>query len=216
VPRSQPPRASPGHRRAPAPRPGGPRHAKVSGGAAARPVDAIAFDAHPVPTLVVDAGARVVSANASARRLFGATEGMLLGDAIGCADARSPGGCGSTARCGGCAFRRAAERALAGERARERDFVIRGDPAQGKGDAHLLVAAQPLRHEGQALAILALTDVNAVLADPDVVRICEACGRVQDDEGAWHPLHRYLEDHLGLGDGGPLCDDCDAGAPRAR
>ncbi|HEX9243521.1 MAG TPA: PAS domain-containing protein [Anaeromyxobacter sp.] len=181
---------------------------------AARPLGAVAFDAHPIPTLVLDARLRVVVANASARRLFGATEGTPLGNALGCIDARSPGGCGSTDRCGGCAFRRAAERAIAGERTRERGFVIRGDQAERPGDAHLLAAAVPLRHEGQPFAILALNDVNAVLGDPDVVRICDGCGRVQDDDGAWHPLHRYLEDHLGIGDTGPLCGDCAAGLPR--
>jgi hypothetical protein len=180
---------------------------------AARPLGAVAFDAHPIPTLVVESGLRIVAANASARRLYGATEGDKLGNALGCLDARSPGGCGSTERCGGCALRRAAERALAGERSRGRGFVIRGEPGDRPGDAHLIAAAVPLRHEGQAFAILALSDVNAALGDPDVVRICEGCGRVEDDDGAWHPLHRYLEDHLGLGENGQLCQDCAAGAP---
>jgi hypothetical protein len=177
----------------------------------ARPLGAIAFEAHPIPTLVVDARLEVVVANAAARRQFGATEGVPLGNALGCIDAkRSSGGCGSAARCGGCAFRRAAERALAGERSRERGFVIRGDRKGDRpGDAHLIAAAVPVRHEGSPFAILSLSDVNAVLGDPAIVRICEGCGRVQDEDGAWHPLHRYLEDHLGIGETtGPLCDAC--------
>jgi PAS domain-containing protein len=181
--------------------------------AGARPLGAVAFDAHPIPTLVVDGELRLVTANASARRLFGATEGTLLGDALGCIDAASPGGCGAGDRCGGCAFRLAARRALAGERSRARGFVIRGEQGERGGDVHLIAAAVPLRHEGHGFAILALSDVNAVLGDPEVVRICEGCGRVQDDDGAWHPLHRYLEDHLGIGENGPLCEDCVAGGP---
>jgi hypothetical protein len=190
-----------------------PRLTPVPGASpATRTLGAVAFESHPIPTLVVESGLRIVAANASVRRLFGATEGDKLGNALGCMDARSPGGCGSTERCGGCALRRAAERALAGERSRERGFVIRGDQGDRPGDAHLIAAAVPLRHDGQAFAILALSDVNAVLGDRDVVRICEGCGRVEDDDGAWHPLHRYLEDHLGI-ENGQLCVDCAAGAP---
>jgi hypothetical protein len=103
------------------------------------------------------------------------------------------------------------ERALAGERSRERGFVIRGEGVERPGDAHLIAEAVPLRHDGHPYAILALCDVNAVLGDPRLVQICEGCGRVQDDDGRWHPLHRYLEDHLGIGETGPLCDDCAAG-----
>ena len=28
--------------------------------------------------------------------------------------------------------------------------------------------------------------------------VCAGCGRVEDEEGGWHPMHRYLEDRLGL------------------
>jgi hypothetical protein len=185
-------------------------------GSGARPLAAAALDAHPLPTLVVDGTLRVTVANVAARRLLGAAEGSALGDALGCVDARSPGVCGEGERCGGCEFRRAAKRALAGERVRERGFVIRGEHAVAGGDAHLLADATPLKHEGQPHAVLAFTDMNALILDPSVgSRICEGCGRVQDDEGAWHPLHRYLQDHLDI-ETGPLCGDCAAGPRRAR
>lgn len=180
---------------------------------APRQLGAAALEAHPVPTLVADRELRIVSANGAARRLLGAREGVLLGDALACVEARAPGGCGTGARCASCAFRRSAQRALAGESVRDRGFVLRGE-GSAHGDLHLLATAGPFEHGGATLAILAFDDANAILGDPGVVRICEACGRVQDEEGGWHPLHRYLEDRLGLEASGPLCDDCAAGRRR--
>ncbi len=176
-----------------------------------RQLGAAVLDSHPVPTLVADAELRIVHLNAVARRLLGAREGVLLGDALGCVDAAAPGGCGAGSRCGGCAFRRCVQRALAGEVVRDRGFVLRGDVGNAP-DLHLLASAGPFEHDGAKLAILAVDDANAILGDPGVVRVCEGCGRVQDEEGGWHPLHRYLEDRLGLdGGAGALCETC---APR--
>lgn len=175
-----------------------------------RQLGAAALDAHPIPTLVLDRDLRVVAANSAARRLIGARDGDTLGEALVCVEARAPGGCGKALRCGSCAFRRAVQRALAGETARERGFVLRGEGAPD-GDLHLLASAGPLEHGSSDLAVLGLDDANAILADPTIVRICEGCGRVKDEEGGWHPLHRYLEDRLGLEAPGPLCGDCEAG-----
>jgi PAS domain-containing protein len=171
---------------------------------------AAALEAHPIPTLVADRDLRVVAANAAARSLLGAREGMLLGDALSCVDARNPGGCGTAIRCASCAFRGAAQRALAGETVRDRGFVLRGESAL-HGDLHLFASAGPLEHGGARLAVLALQDANAILGDPGILRVCEACGRVKDEEGGWHPLHRYLEDRLGLESSGPLCPHCAEG-----
>jgi PAS fold len=180
---------------------------------APRQLGAAALDAHPVATLVVDRELRIVSTNAAARRLLGARGGMLLGDALSCIDARAPGGCGTTTRCASCTFRGVAQRALAGETVRDRGFVLRGESAP-HGDLHLFASAGPFEHAGEALAILSLQDANEILGDPGILRVCEACGRVKDEEGGWHPLHRYLEDRLGLESSGPLCADCAAGPPR--
>lgn len=179
----------------------------------ARPLAAAALEVHPHPTLVLDGALRVVGASGLARSVLGARAGGLLGDALGCVEARLPGGCGSGPRCDACAFRRSALRAVGGETVRERGFVLRGD---GPGhDLHLIVRAGPLAHGGR-LAILAFDDADELLGDPDVVRICEGCGRVRDEEGGWHPLHRYLADRLGLEASGPLCEDCASGRGRRR
>lgn len=169
---------------------------------------AAVLDAHPAPTLVVGRDLVVVRANAAARRLLGAREGTRLGEALACVEARAPGGCAAGSRCGGCAFQRCVERALAGEAGRERGFVLRSGAGGAPADLHLIAACTPFDGAGARQAILALDDANAILADPGIVRVCEGCGRVQDEEGQWHVLHRYLADRLGI-EGGLLCDACE-------
>jgi hypothetical protein len=153
----------------------------------------------------------VIYANAAARRLLGAREGEGLGEVFPCLEPQAPGRCAPGSRCAGCAFRRCVERALAGGQARERAFVLRSGAAGEPADLHLIASAVPFDHGGVRHAILAVDDANAILADPGVVRVCAGCGRVQDEEGEWHPLHRYLEDRLGIESGGPLCGRCDPG-----
>jgi PAS domain-containing protein len=170
---------------------------------------AAALEHHPLPTVIVDKDLRVVSANGIARQLLGAHEGVPLGDALGCVDARPPSACGSGGRCATCAFRRTAQRAINGETVRDRGFVMKSDHPED--DLHLIARAGPFDLEGSGrLAILALDDVNDMLRDPGIVRVCEGCGRVKDEEG-WHPLHRFMADRLGIETAGPICDECAAG-----
>ena len=66
----------------------------------------------PVPVLAMDAEARVAVSNAAARTLLGRTAeetvvGRLGGEALECAYARLPGGCGRTEHCKACAVRNA-------------------------------------------------------------------------------------------------------------
>jgi len=67
------------------------------------------LDELQAPVLVVQDNARVISANAAARKLMSKEEieicGELAGDVIGCRHAREPGGCGRTRRCRSCAIR---------------------------------------------------------------------------------------------------------------
>jgi PAS domain-containing protein len=68
------------------------------------------LDSLPVPVLVLEADARVSISNMAARRLLGRTsaeevEGRLGGDALECAYARLPGGCGQTVHCKACTIR---------------------------------------------------------------------------------------------------------------
>lgn len=178
-----------------------------------RPADerllAGALEHLPLPTVIVDKDLLIVSANGIARQLLGAHEGVPLGDALGCVDARAPSSCGTGPRCGTCAFRRTAQRAINGETLRHRGFVMKGDDPEH--DLHLIARAGPFDHEGTGrLAILALDDMNEMLRDPGVVSICEGCGRVKDEAG-WHPLHRFITDRLGVETSGPICDACAAG-----
>jgi hypothetical protein len=191
-----------------------PRHTPPPRKAPDEHLAAAALESHPLPTVIVDGELRVVTANGIARRLLGALEGVPLGDALGCVDAFVGAGCGTGQRCANCAFRRTAQRAIQGETVRDRGFVMRGDTPEN--DLHLIARAGPFEHGGR-LAILALDDVNEMLRDPGILRVCEGCGRVKDEEGGWHPLHRYLQDRLGIETAAPLCEDCAVGdGPAAR
>ena len=94
------------------------------------------FDALSVPVLVVQDNARVISANAAARKLLSREQleicGELAGDVIGCRHAREPGGCGRTRRCRSCAIRQCVTHTLdTGEACRKKAYadigVVTGD-----------------------------------------------------------------------------------------
>jgi hypothetical protein len=169
-------------------------------------VVAAVLEALPLAVVAVDAALRVVHANAQARATFGVGAGDSLGSALGCADADA-GACGVGRRCSGCKIRDAALRATEGETVRVRSLVLRDDAGGDPSDLHLLATAAPLDLGGARHAVLAVEDADRLLLDPAVIRICAGCGRVEDDEGAWQPLHRYLEDGLGLAPD-ELCDAC--------
>jgi hypothetical protein len=67
------------------------------------------LDELKAPVLVVQDNARVIAANAAARKMLTREQleicGELAGDAIGCMHAREPGGCGQTVHCKSCAIR---------------------------------------------------------------------------------------------------------------
>lgn len=67
------------------------------------------LDGIDVPILLLSEDLRVALANRRARetmgREFPVYAEVKAGDAIECVNARSPGGCGSTPACGGCAIR---------------------------------------------------------------------------------------------------------------
>jgi len=169
------------------------------------------LEALPVRTLLVDRELRVVHANAAARSLLGARPGAAMGVALGCVEGAALV-CGQGARCAGCAVRCVAERAIAGEPGRARGFVLRAGGGGLPADLHLLVSAAPFAYAAAPHALLAIEDVDEILADPGVIQVCGGCGRVEDD-GEWHELHRYMEDRLGLEVAGELCADCE---PKAR
>lgn len=172
-----------------------------------------AFEAHPLATLVLDAALLVVDANAAARAVLRPIAGESLGDALGCGEAGiARGRCGSAARCAGCAFRALAERAVAGTAGRARGFVLRTGAGGAPSDLHLLAFAAPLRRGRARGAVLSFADVSELVLDPALLHVCAGCGRVRDDEGEWHPLHRYIEDRLGLESPGALCGACSGGA----
>jgi hypothetical protein len=164
------------------------------------------LEALPCATLLVDPGYRIRHANRAARTALGGVGGSLA-EALGCTDPEI-GGCSPEGRCGGCEFRGAVRTALEGEPARARGFLLRAGGGTEPADLHLLAIASPFETGGVTHAILVLQDLEAILADPGVVRVCAGCGAVEDEEREWLPLHRYLEDRLGLEAGDGLCAAC--------
>jgi PAS domain-containing protein len=85
------------------------------------------------PVLVVNGDARVVAANARAARLLGRDRaelaGLLTGEALACAHARLPGGCGKTVHCRECTIRRGVDRVA------QTGVAIEGAPAYLETDA---------------------------------------------------------------------------------
>lgn len=88
------------------------------------------------PVLVVQDNARVISANAAARKMLTKEQleicGKMAGEVIGCRHAREPGGCGQTIHCQSCTIRKTvAETLAAGEPCRRTAFadigLISGD-----------------------------------------------------------------------------------------
>jgi PAS domain-containing protein len=165
------------------------------------------LEALPCATLLVDPAYRIRHANRAARAALGRGAGGSLGEALGCTDPEI-GGCSPGGRCGGCEFRGAVRTALGGEPARARGFLLRAGGGTEPADLHLLAMASPVESEGVTCAVLVLQDLEPILGDPGVVPVCAGCGAVEDEEGEWLPLHRYLEDRLGLEAGEGLCAAC--------
>lgn len=165
------------------------------------------LEALPCAVLLVDPAYRVRHANRAARTVLGREPGVSLGEALGCADPEK-GGCGAGGRCAGCEFRGAVRSALGGEPARARGFLLRAGDGGEPADLHLLAIASPVALDGVTHAVLVLQDLDPIIGDPGVVRVCAGCGAVEDEEGEWLPLHRYLEDRVGLEASEALCVAC--------
>jgi PAS domain-containing protein len=67
------------------------------------------LDAFPCPVIVVDGDARTIAVNGPMADLLGRSSeevfGLLGGEALECAHARRPGGCGGSVHCRTCAIR---------------------------------------------------------------------------------------------------------------
>ena len=94
------------------------------------------LDELSAPVLVVQDNARVISANAAARKRLSKEQleicGELAGDVIGCRHAREPGGCGRTRHCRSCAIRQCVTHTLkTGEACRKKAYadigIVTGD-----------------------------------------------------------------------------------------
>jgi len=86
------------------------------------------LDELKAPVLVVQDNARVISANAAARKLMSKEEieicGDLAGEVIGCRHSREPGGCGRTQHCKSCAIRQCVTHTLnTGEACRKKAYA---------------------------------------------------------------------------------------------
>ena len=94
------------------------------------------LDGFDVPVIVVEEDMRVVASNRAAQSLFGRPTpevvGLLGGEALECAYARLPAGCGRTQHCSSCAIRGAVNRTIASgvpqQRVAAEVTAVRGGP----------------------------------------------------------------------------------------
>jgi hypothetical protein len=167
----------------------------------------LVLEAHPHPTLLVDAELRIAHANRAARALLEPARGARPGDALRCLEAASAeGGCGSGGRCAHCLLRKVVRSALDGVAARERALLARAGP--GAPDLHLLAAATPLERGGARHAILVVEDLADVLPLPALLPVCAGCSKIRDAGGTWLPFPAYLDEPLGVEVSHGLCDEC--------
>ncbi len=115
------------------------------------------------PVLVVQDNARVIAANAAARKMLTREQleicGELAGDVIGCRHAREPGGCGQTIHCKSCAIRQCVTHTMDTGRALPQDGLCGHRPRQRRqagslpdrdGEGELLRAPDDVRCPGSS------------------------------------------------------------------
>lgn len=96
--------------------------------------------------------------------------------------------------------------------------VIMGVLRPGIDPLWLMVSARPLIRSGEAMphgVVVSLTETASPrdAAPPakvlrDVLLICAACKKIQDDAGGWWPIEVYLREHSEVTFSHDLCADC--------
>ncbi len=103
------------------------------------------LDDLPAPVMVVDVEGRIVAANARMAAELGRdareVRGLLGGEAMACAHARLPEGCGSTVHCRECTIRRTVSEVAATGRAVDR---VRAYLRTEAGRRELHISARPI------------------------------------------------------------------------
>lgn len=118
------------------------------------------LDAYEEPILVLSADElRIVAANQPMADMLGKSEreffGLLGGEAVECAHARQPEGCGGTVHCKTCAIRNTVESVLATGEARD---DVPATLLTGEGKVDFLVSAKMAPSGGVEVRILPLTE----------------------------------------------------------
>jgi PAS domain-containing protein len=175
------------------------------------------LDACPSATFVVDADARVLFLNPSARRLLGMSGdadarkvlGRRGGDLLGCLNALStPSGCGRAPACSDCVIRNSVRRAVAGGAVHRARTFLQVERPEGLDEVHFLVSAAPARHEDRRLVVLTLEDLSEFALFTSLVPICCHCRKVLDRQQGWTTVEEYFKARADVDFTHALCGEC--------
>lgn len=181
-------------------------------GKKARPTRS-ATDILPVLTLIVDENLGIHELNKAAREFLGPEQEKALqmrkGEAFNCAHSQeTPAGCGHGRFCQICPIREAATLAWKEQRVVRRRTKTEVIDAEGNREVHMLVTATPLPSQSSPRILLALEDIDALVALQSPVPICASCKRVRDDEHYWEQLDVHFRQHFDLDLSQGVCPDC--------
>ena len=101
----------------------------------------------PIPVVVVSGEREVQFANDLASKAIGSDlnhfQGRRLGEAVECARARLPGGCGRTVHCKGCTMRMAIEETYeTGESQCRKTAVMKRNTPDGEKDFYFIISTE--------------------------------------------------------------------------
>jgi hypothetical protein len=124
------------------------------------PIVSALLDATDAALLILNPRRQIVAWNARGASLQGAlaAAGKRPGEALGCENARGPGGCGTAPACGCCGALVALRCAIDGGGPAEGECVVRG--AERGVAVELGVRATPLVLDGHEFTVLSLRDIS--------------------------------------------------------
>jgi transcriptional regulator of aromatic amino acid metabolism len=173
----------------------------------------VSLDSIPVPILVVDEDAQVVTYNKAASQLVKnsnySAENKGAGDLLHCLNSfETAKGCGSSSACDKCIIRNSITECFTKdvEIHHKVDLVVRADKKFQK--MVFLVSINKLRRSDKKLALLVIKDLTGLLAQKEIIPICMHCRKLRDADQQWHRHEDYLDTFLNLKLSHCICESC--------
>ena len=171
------------------------------------------LNAVPLWAFVMDGDMRLRDLNDAALARFGPGKAGLLrrrgGEVLRCLQSSQvPDGCGHAPACRSCVIRRAVMESVEGGSVLRRPTSVELSPGGDAARLELLITANPMPDSEEPLAILVVEDVSEEARLREIVPICAKCKRVRCDDGYWHSVETYFNEHAGVVFSHGLCPNC--------